>query len=264
MSAESNRRIAGILFDLDGVFYVGDDLIPGAIETLDFLAEHQLSYCFITDTTTQSAEELQHKLWGMGIPCRQNQLITAPVATANYLEHAAITRCFFAVNDSVLDDFPLVDAVEVKPQAVVVGDIGDRWNYDLLDQIFQHLLSGAVLVAMHRNKYWQNAGGLHVDIGAFIAGLEYVSESKAVITGKPSVAFFKAALKYLGVDKDQALLVGDDIHSDIGGAQSAGIRAALVQAGKYRRELVQASGIQPDHLLSSIAEVPSLITSRQI
>ena len=256
------NEVGGILFDLDGVFYVGDRRIPGALDALEFLDERGIPYCFITNTTTQSAAELQDKLAELGIPCQREQLITAPVATADYLLRQGVERCFFAVNESVLADFSAFRPVDENPDAVVLGDIGDRWSYSLLDCIFQHLLGGAALVAMHRNKYWQKSGGLHIDIGAFVAGLEYVADIEAVITGKPTKTFFDAALGYLGIDSSQALLVGDDIHSDIGGAQSAGIRAALVKTGKYRADLVARSGIEPEFVLQSIAEFSDMVLRR--
>lgn len=249
-------EVRGVLFDLDGVLYVDDQLIPGAIDTLETLAARSIPFCFITNTTTKSAAQLQSKLLSLGMPCRQNQLISAPVATAQYLRREGLNRCFFAVEPAVMEDFVAFEATEDSPQAVVVGDIGERWSYALLDRIFQCLLSGARLVAMHRNKYWQTAASLHIDIGAFVAGLEYVADTRAVITGKPSGAFFASALEVLGVAGEQALLVGDDVVSDIAGAQSAGIRGALVQTGKYREELVAKSGVNPDLLLPSVADLP--------
>lgn len=259
MEQEAGHEIGGVLFDLDGVFYVGDKLIPGALETLDQLRDREIPHCFITNTTTKSSVELQAKLHGFGIPCKREQLISAPVATARYLEASGVERCFFAVNPSVMDDFSAFQEDKQQPQAVVLGDIGERWSYALLDKIFQYLLGGATLVAMHRNKYWQKSGGLHIDIGAFVAGLEYVADTTAVITGKPAEAFFQAALAYLGVGRQQAVLVGDDILSDIGGAQSAGIRAALVKTGKYRDELVAKSGITPDWIIPSIAALGTIL-----
>ncbi len=136
---------------------------------------------------------------------------------------------------------------------MVLGDIGDAWDYELLDKLFGYLVDGARLVAMHRNRYWQKAGGLHVDIGLFVAGLEYVADTEAVITGKPANAFFDAALRSMGAGSGETLLVGDDIHSDIGGAQRAGLRGVLVKTGKYREALVRESGIEPDWIIDSIA-----------
>jgi len=251
--------IHGFLLDLDGVFYVEADLIPGAIDALSMLNQRNIPYRFVTNTTTQSSAALRQKLIELGIPCEREQLITAPVATAEYLAGKGFQNCYFAVNESAFEDFTQFTQCEDQPEAVVVGDIGESWSYALVDKLFGFIVNGAELVAMHRNKYWQKSGGLHVDIGAFVAGLEYVADVRARITGKPSVAFFDAALASLGVSATNVVLVGDDIRSDIGGAQNVGIRGALVETGKFRADLVAQSGVTPDWQLASVAELASIL-----
>ena len=252
------QGVDGFLFDLDGVFYVGDDVVAGAIGTLETLISRNIPYCFITNTTTQSAAALHRKLVALGIPASTNQLVTAPVATRNYLLSQGLTHCHLAVAPAVHEDFSGIEHTEQNPQAVVIGDIGEAWSYPLLDSLFQYLLGGARLIAMHRNKYWQTEQGLHVDIGAFVAGLEYVASTEAVITGKPSAAFFAAALESLGVDESRVVVVGDDVLTDVAGAQSAGLRAALVKTGKYRAELVAGSGVSADWTINSVADLDEI------
>ena len=251
--------IHGFLLDLDGVFYVEGDLIPGAIDALSMLNQRNIPYRFVTNTTTQSSAVLRQKLVELGIPCALEQLITAPVATAGYLAGKGFQNCYFAVNESVFEDFSRFAQCEDRPEAVVVGDIGKAWSYALVDKLFGFIVNGAELVAMHRNKYWQKTGGLHVDIGAFVAGLEYVADVRARITGKPSAAFFDTAIASLGVPATNVVLVGDDIRSDIGGAQDVGIRSVLVETGKFRADLVARSGITPDWQLASVAELASIL-----
>lgn len=252
---ESRHRVKGVLLDLDGVFYVGDQLIPGAVEALASLRQRHIACRFITNTTTQSAVQLHGKLQQLGLVCSPGELITAPVATASYLRARGISRCYFAVNPAVMPDFEGFVSTDQQPEAVVIGDIGEAWSYSLLDSLFHFLMDGASLVAMHRNRYWQVSGGLHVDIGAFVAGLEYVASVNAIITGKPSAEFFDAALSSLGVGRSEVIVVGDDIQSDIGGARHAGLRGALVQTGKYRQALVAASDIVPEWTIPSIADI---------
>jgi HAD superfamily hydrolase (TIGR01458 family) len=117
------------------------------------------------------------------------------------------------------------------------------------------LMDGAGLIALHKGKYWQTAEGLRVDIGAFIAGLEYVTGVDATVIGKPSPAFFQAAVNELGCSKDEIVMVGDDIDADVGGAQQCGIRGILVRTGKYRQDAVAVSSIVPDGTLDSIAHL---------
>src|SRR5690606_4638660 len=252
-------RVDGLLFDLDGVFYVGDQLVPGGVEALRTLRARGIPHRFITNTTTRSAAALRDKLEAFGLPVTVQQLITAPVATRDYLRREGLTRCRLAVAPEVLEDFAGIEQVETRPQAVVIGDIGEAWTYALLDRLFNHLLEGARLVAMHRNRYWQTEAGLHVDIGCFVAGLEYVAATEAVVTGKPSRAFFAAALASLGLAPGRVAAEGDDLLSDLGGAQQAGPRAALAPTGKYRADLVARAGVTPDWTLDSIADLDRLL-----
>lgn len=261
MDESLKQPVKGILFDLDGVFYVDDQLIPGAVGCLRRLRKRNIGCRFVTNTTTQSSRELEDKLVGLGIPCRRDELITAPVATANYLRRSGIQRCYFAVKPAVMADFDGFSHTDDQPEAVVVGDIGEAWSYSLLDRLFGFVVSGASLVAMHRNRYWQTSAGLHVDIGAFVAGLEYAASVEAVVTGKPAPAFFDAAIASLGVARAHTILVGDDVVSDIGGAQRAGLRAVLVQTGKFRQSLVDKSGIAPDWIIPSVANLEDCLPS---
>ena len=248
--------VDGVLLDLDGVFYVGDDLLPGALEALAQLRESRLPLRFITNTTTRSSASLLAKLQGLGIDASGDELMTAPRATADYLRRHGFRRCYFAVAPEVMSDFDGQEHVVSEPDAVVVADIGAAWSYDLVDRLFGYLLDGAVLVAMHRNRYWRTPEGLHVDIGAFVAGLEYAASVEAVITGKPSRAFFDAAVASMGLSNaSQVILVGDDIDSDVGGAQEAGLQGVLVKTGKYREDLVAASPVTPDRVIDTIGAI---------
>jgi HAD superfamily hydrolase (TIGR01458 family) len=118
------------------------------------------------------------------------------------------------------------------------------------------VMRGARLVAMHCNKFWQTAEGLRMDIGAFVVGLEYVTGLESTVIGKPSVEFFRLALKSLGLPSDRVAMVGDDIEMDVGGGQAAGLQGVLVKTGKYRAETAARSMVKPDIILDSIAELP--------
>ena len=109
------------------------------------------------------------------------------------------------------------------------------------DKVFQLVMSGSEIIALHKGKYWQTTIGLQVDIGAFVAGIEYVTNKQAVVIGKPSSAFFDAGIDALGCSKKHIVMIGDDIESDVGGAQRAGIMGALVKTGKYRKETCLSS-----------------------
>jgi HAD superfamily hydrolase (TIGR01458 family) len=136
--------------------------------------------------------------------------------------------------------------------AVVLGDIGDGWNHALLQRIFDEVMAGAALVALHRGRFWQLDGGLALDIGVYVAGLEYVTGRQATVCGKPAPAFFQAGLDALELPAAQVAMVGDDIVSDIGGAQACGLTGVLVRTGKFREEQLTRAGVTPDLVVADV------------
>lgn len=250
---------SGLLLDLDGVFYVGGKTIPGAEECVRLLQDQDIPHLYLTNTTTRSLADLEKKLSDLGLTVPADRILSAPVAAAHYLEAHGMTRCQLLVRDRVKADFPKVHEDDHHPEAVVIGDIGNAWSYEILNQAFRHLIDGAVLVALHHNRYWQAEDGLRLDIGAFVAALEYAANTQAVVMGKPSAAFFATALEALDLPAGEVAMVGDDIESDIGGAQAAGIHGILVRTGKYRAELAHRTGVLADTEIESIAQLPELL-----
>jgi HAD superfamily hydrolase (TIGR01458 family) len=120
-------------------------------------------------------------------------------------------------------------------------------------------MDGAELIALQRNRYWMTPDGLALDVGPFVAALEYAARTEAVVVGKPAPAFFATALADLGTEPADALMVGDDVESDIGGALAAGLAAALVRTGKFREDALRDSGVEPTAVAGSVADVPALL-----
>lgn len=258
----NKRRIHGLLLDLDGVFYVGDRVIAGSRETLDFLREQAIPFRFITNTTTRSPVELSDKLSRLGIDARPKEIFTAASATIRYLQARGKPSCHLLLRESIkplFDEFP---PSSTTPDYVVIGDIGAAWNYENLNTVFNMLMRGSSLICMHRNKYWQGENGLLMDIGAFVAALEYVSSKEAIVIGKPSPAFFQQAIQSLDLEAQNVAIAGDDIDSDIGGGQAAGLQGILVKTGKYREIFAASSSVNPDFTIDSVGDLPHLFSER--
>lgn len=251
-------NIKGILFDLDGVFYVGEKLIDGAAETLDFCRRHNLPFRFITNTSTKSIGDVADKLENFGLDIKPREIFSAVSATREFLRRQGKPSVHLLIRESAETDFAEFPK-SGEPDYVVVGDIGAAWNYELLNRVFKELMNGAGLIAMHMNKFWQSEDGLQMDIGAFVAGLEFVTDKKATVIGKPSANFFKLALDSLGLPAQQVIVVGDDIDNDIGGGQAAGLQGVLVRTGKYRKEYADACEVTPGASIDSIADLPTLL-----
>jgi len=249
------NNIGGILLDLEGVLFVGERPIDGAVETIRCLKEKQIPHYFVTNTTTKSRGALAQKMRMLGFMIEPEEILTASSAASAYLEQRNPVSCYLFVADAVRDEFKAFPVSEQTPDFVVIGDIGPVWDHKLVNRAFQMVMSGAELVALHKSKYWQSPQGLQVDIGAYVAGLEYATGTTAVVIGKPSSEFFEAGIQALGCPKEQIVMIGDDIDSDVEGAQKCGIRGVLVRTGKYREEIEAASSVVPDAIFDSVADL---------
>jgi len=259
MATLEKDQIKGILFDLDGVLYVGNQVIEGAGDTLAWLQEQHIPFRFITNTSTRTTADVARKLRGMGFAIDASHIFSAVSATRDFLGQQGSPSVHLLIRESARAEFDEFPQNSDNPDYVVVGDIGAAWDYQLLNRVFNELMNGAELVAMHMNKYWQTENGLQMDIGAFVAGLEFVTGKHARIIGKPTADFFLLAAENLGLAPDQVLVVGDDIDNDVGGAQAAGLQGVLVKTGKYRAELANRSEVSPNALIDSVADLPGLL-----
>lgn len=250
-----SRDIDGLLIDLDGVLYEGNRVIHGAPEFVEKLKASGIPHRFVTNTTTTSRSELARKLASLGFHVHEDKILTAPRAARAYLKDHGLSPSLLLVADSVKPEFEGLEIDAPRGRAVVIGDIGDAWTYRLLDAAFREIMNGAELLALHKNKFWKTESGLQLDIGAFIAGLEYTTGRQAILAGKPSSAFFAAVARDLDLPPGRLAMIGDDIESDIGGAQVAGMMGVLVRTGKYQPDHASRSGITPDLILDSAASL---------
>lgn len=253
-----------VLLDLDGTLYVGDKPFAGAVAALDQLRAKGCQLRFITNTTIKSQQELVLQLRSMGFTLDDHELISAPVAASLELEAIQQVRgvqlkIWPLVADAIRKDFTQFEENRINPDFVVVGDIGERWTLELINQVFQAVQAGAEIIALHKGRFWQTETGLNVDIGFFVAGLEYACNKPARVMGKPNRDFFARVISSAGFGFTDTLMIGDDVDSDVGGAQAIGIKAGLVKTGKYRQAYFEQTGITPDLILSDISELPELL-----
>ena len=189
----------GILFDLDGVIYQGDSLISGAKESINLLRQNNIPCRFITNTTRMTKKNLVTKLQAMGLTLEVKEVFAAPHAAVEYCKNMEYTTIDLVVPDNEMEeDFIDFDLHAENPQAIVLGDMGNLFTFDLLNALFKKILNGAEIVAMHKNKYWHSRSGLTLDLGAFVAALEFATEKEAVVIGKPDPPFISASSEALG------------------------------------------------------------------
>jgi HAD superfamily hydrolase (TIGR01458 family) len=258
-----NVAIEGLLLDIDGVLAISWEALPGAVDALARLRADGVAFRLVTNTTTKTCADLAATLKEAGFEVADHEIVTAVVATAGYLkrDHPGARAFVLSDGDATADmvGIELVDAEDAD--VIVIGGAGEDFNYGTMNRVFRRLMEGAPLVGMHRNLFWKTAEGWELDGGAYIAGLEEAAETKATICGKPEKAYFDAALAMLGVGADRAAMVGDDVVSDVLGAQAAGMTGILVRTGKYRAGDERRDEGRPDHVLESFAAVPGFLGS---
>jgi HAD superfamily hydrolase (TIGR01458 family) len=221
---------------------------------------------FITNNTTRARRDLVRELERIGVVLDEEELQTTPVAAARAL---AGRRVLALTMPRIIDDLRGIELVGESADAVLIGGADETaapnqvFSYMNLARAFAELGAGAELYCLHRNRWWQTARGPLLDAGAFVAGLEYAAETEATVLGKPSRAYFQAALEALDADAELTWMVGDDLDADIAGAKAFGMRTVLVRTGKFREEDLDASAVVPDVVLDSIADLPEWLEDHE-
>jgi HAD superfamily hydrolase (TIGR01458 family) len=233
--------IKGVLLDLSGVLYVGDQALPGALEAVARLERSGLPVRFVTNTSRSTRRMIWEKLTRMGFTIPPEHIYTAPMAMVRYLREHHL-RPYLIIHRHLQAEF--ADLPRHEPNAVVLGDAGPAFCYESLNEAFRLLLSGAPLLSVGDNRYFMEHDGLSLDVGPFMTGLEYASGRQALVLGKPAAPFFHGALAEIGCRPAEAVMVGDDAASDVLGALRAGLQGVLVRTGKYRSGDEQALGAQ--------------------
>ncbi len=246
--------IDGLLIDIEGVVMRGNEVIPGAQAALQTLRARGIPYRFITNTTIYCRHTLLERLQAMGFSIGVEDLFTATYAAARYLQAQNAKSYYPLLLPDAQQEFAGLDVDEEQPDFVVMGDMGASFTFARLNRALQAILNGARFVALHKKRTWRTEQGLYMDAGPFVVALEYAAELKAEVVGKPSRAYFRMVLDELGIAPNRVAMIGDDIESDVRGAQLIGMQGWLVKTGRFRKEDL-ARGIWPDRVFESIAEI---------
>src|SRR3712207_839234 len=225
-------RVGGLLVDLDGTLYVGDEPVEGAREAVGRLRSSGLALRYVTNTTRKPRREVREHLQALGFEVDEAEIFTPARAAVGMIRDKS---CFPLVDESLLEDLEGVAFDENRPDYVLVGDLGEGFTYRRLNAAFRRLTDSAQLLALQKNRYWRAEDGLSLDAGPFVAALEYASGKSATVVGKPERNFFRLALKDMGLEPQEVAMVGDDAEADVAGAQAAGLKGIRVRTGNTAR-----------------------------
>jgi HAD superfamily hydrolase (TIGR01458 family) len=251
--------VACILLDIDGVLHVSGEAIPGTADAVSELRRAGHALRFVSNNSTRPRSRLVEELREIGFQLDADELQTTPRAAARELDGK---RVLALVMPAIVPDLDGLELVGDHADVVLLGGCDETlepnqvFSYMNLARAFDEIQMGAGLYCLHKNKWWQTSRGPMLDSGAFVAGLEYATGVEATVLGKPSPAYFAAALDALDAEPELTWLVTDDVDADVRGARLFGMKTALVRTGKCRPDEVGRSQIQPDGIVASIAQVP--------
>ncbi len=249
------RDIKHVFLDIDGVLMLGDLPIPGGTATVNKLMQLGITVSYVSNTTTKPRRKIQEELLKLGFHLEQEDIVCPAIIARERILQMKRASVVLFVNDEVREDFEGLRITDQRAGAVILGDYGNKFTPEVLDEIFRLTFSGSELIALQKNRFSRDAEGLKLDLGPYVAAIEYATGKKAEIVGKPSPGFFRGLLTHYGIRPDQALMVGDDIESDILGAQRLNMKTVLVKTGKYDYDHVLRSGIKPNAVVPSIADL---------
>ncbi len=258
---KSEPRYQGYIFDLDGTIYLGDDLIPGAKEVIAWLRRHSRSVLFLSNKPLEPSASYAAKLTRLGIPAASEDVLNSTRVLVHYLRAVAPQAKLFVVGEDKLqaelteEGFQLTDQVEAID--IVVASFDRTLTYGKLNTAYQALVRGARFLATNADSACPVEGGTIPDCAGVIAFLEATSGRRCeMVAGKPSSNMLQAALQRLGVEADEALMVGDRLATDILMGVQSGLDTALVLSGVTTREALGDSDIAPVFVLDSVRDVP--------
>lgn len=289
-------RTRALLLDIDGVLYVGEQAVPGAAEAVAELRRRGFKLRFVTNTTSRSRDEILERLNTLGFAASDSELVTPTRLAVAYCRRRNFHAVALLAPERLRGEFATLPVVAGPSHAralgraaqistnrspdhstaatraagsvgsasgrvdcVVLGDLGEEFDYATLNGAFRWLLEGAELVALQRNRTWRREDGLALDVGPFVAALEFATAGSATVVGKPAQAFFDLVLDELGVPAEECLMIGDDVEADIAGAQKQRIPAVFVRTGKHTDADLQRFGVTPQAVLDSVADLPATL-----
>ena len=247
-----------LLIDLDGVLRIGNRLADDADDFLEYLAHNRVPACILSNTTRYPASHIKQFFASQGIDLHV-PILTALDATIAYVNQHYQSYSVYCQSEAKAFFGDLEESN--NPGAVVIGDMGDGWNYELLNEIFSKVMAGAEIVAMQKNRYWQAPSGeLVLDAGPFIEAIEYATSKSSILIGKPSGIFFKQGLENAGVfDEKEFIMLGDDLISDVKASKDNGGLGVLIMTGKTTPAILEASSVKPDRIVKNLKEFIPLI-----
>ena len=244
---------------MDGVLFVGKDSpkLVGGVKLINMIRTEGKKLSLLTNNTTNTREEIWRKLSSLGLEFHLDEILTSSYLTAKYInDKFSTTNCFLLGEDGFRKELTSFGHRVVDDDAdVVVVGLDRNLTYDKLDKAVKLVRAGAGMIASHTSRFYMDDGGARIGPGAIVKGLEYASQTRAVVIGKPESTMFNMALSLNDCEPKNAVMIGDQFETDMTGAKKLGIYTALVLTGVEDMKSVEKSSLIPDVILENIDDI---------
>ncbi len=252
------------LLDMDGTFFLGETLLPGALELLAFLNQRELPFSFLTNNTSRSKQDYIQKLMRLGVGEQDARVYTAGDATIAYLkQNFPGTKVFLMGTPSLAESFNAagIKLEEKDPDVLVLG-YDTTLTYARLSAFCRFVRQGLPYLATHPDVNCPSPEGPIPDIGAMMRLVEASTGRKAdVVVGKPNPGIVSALAQEWGFEPKEMVMVGDRLYTDIALGQTAGVKTVLVLSGETDSEDLENSEYQPDLVCENLADLTRYLSN---
>ena len=246
----------GIISDLDGVIYRGKAPIHDAVETFNRWQAQGLPFCFVTNNSTHTPEDVVRKLFGFGLRIEPGDVVTSAITTADLIRanHPNLSRVYVIGAPSLVAAVAAVglDVTDRNPEVVVMG-LDRLITHEKMRIAINAILGGAVFIGTNPDLLLPTEDGFEPGAGAALAAVAAATQTKPVIVGKPEVHMIETALSRLGTHRQSTMMIGDQIATDIQAGKRAGLLSVLVTTGVPPRQ--DPALIPPDFTVASLGEM---------
>jgi NagD protein len=247
----------GYICDMDGVIYHGNKLIDGAREFVDWLKTQKKQFLFLTNSSARSPEQLKQSLSRMGIEVGRQHFMTSALATASFLAGQHPGAGVYVIGES-----GLISALQDKgfcldstnPDYVIVGETR-KYNYEQIEHAIRFVLKGAKLIGTNPDVTGPSEAGLVPACRALISPIELATERKAYFIGKPNPLIMRHAIKKIKCRREETLIIGDRMDTDIIAGIESEIETVLVLTGITTRDDLVQFPYRPNHILDCVADI---------
>jgi len=252
------RERKAFISDMDGVIYHGNQLLPGVKAFVQWLRDEGKKFLFLTNSSQRSPRELSQKLGRLGIEVEEEHFYTSALATAGFLGRQCPGGSAYVIGEAALTG-ALYDVGftmnDVDPDYVVCGET-DNYSYEKIVKAVQLVRNGAKLIGTNPDINGPVEGGIVPACAALVAPIEQASECQAYYVGKPNPLMMRHALKKIGCRREETVIVGDRMDTDILAGIESEIETVLVLTGVTSREDLFRFPYQPRHILNGVSEIP--------